>query len=112
MVAADAEAAEQLVELQEAELGAVNGEVNRKLSADTLRVFATPTVRRRLRELHVPVLLIHGDADPRPLAAVEALAAVLPHSRLVVLDRVAHFPYWEAPETLRRLVREFLRDGA
>jgi pimeloyl-ACP methyl ester carboxylesterase len=29
-------------------------------------------------------------------------------SRLVVLAGVAHFPYWEAPDTLRRLLREFL----
>lgn len=105
---ADPERAVELMELQEAELAVVNGEVNRKLGADFQRLFATPSVRQRLRALDVPVLLVHGEADPRPLGAVGALAAELRHGRLVVLDRVAHFPYWEAPETLGRLVREFL----
>jgi pimeloyl-ACP methyl ester carboxylesterase len=99
------------VELQQAELAAVNGDVNRKLGADFQRVFATPTVGQRLRALDVPVLLVHGEADSRPLAAVEALATELPHGRLVALDGVAHFPYWEAPENMRRLLRDFLRDG-
>jgi hypothetical protein len=57
------------------ELAAVNGEVNRKLGADFQRLFATATVRQRLRQLDVPVLLVHGDADPRPVAAGQALAA-------------------------------------
>jgi proline iminopeptidase len=109
---ADPDQAGQLLELHEAELAAVNDEVNRELGADFERFFAMPSVGQRLRALDAPVLLVHGKVDPRPLAAARALAAELPHSRLVVLDRVAHFPYWEAPETLRPLLREFLRDGA
>jgi hypothetical protein len=82
--------------------------VNRALGADFVRLFATRAVRQRLRALDVPMLLVHGDADPRPAAAVQALASELPQSRLVVLDGVAHFPYWEAPERLEQLLRTFL----
>lgn len=108
---ADPDQAGQLLELHEAELAAVNDQVNRELGADFDRLFAMPSVRHRLRTLAVPVLLIHGRLDPRPLAAAWALAAELPHSRLEVLDRVGHFPHWEQPETLRPLLREFLRSG-
>jgi pimeloyl-ACP methyl ester carboxylesterase len=101
-----------LVELQEAELATVNDEVNRELGADFQRLFATPAVRRQLRTLDLPMLLVHGDADPRPVSAVQALASELPHSRLVVLDGVAHFPYWEAPEKLEQLLATFLADDA
>ena len=109
---ADPDAAEHLVELQEAELATVNDEVNRELGADFQRLFATPAVRQRLRTLDLPMLLVHGDADPRPVSAVQALASELPQSRLVVLDGVAHFPYWEAPERLEQLLRTFLADDA
>jgi hypothetical protein len=56
----------------------------------------------------VPVLLVHGDAGPRPLAAVEALARALPRAELVVLRGVGYFPLLEAPEALRRVARGFL----
>jgi proline iminopeptidase len=105
---ADPEGVAHLVERQEAELAAVNGEVNRELGADFQRLFATPSVRRDLRALEVPVLLVHGEADPRPVAAARALATELHHGRLVVLDRTGHLPCWESPETLRRLLCEFL----
>jgi proline iminopeptidase len=109
---ADPDGAEHLVELQEAELAMVNDKVNRELGADFQRLFATPAVKQRLRALDVPLLFVHGDADPRPVAAVQALASELPQSRLVVLDGVAHFPYWEAPERLEQLLRTFLTDDA
>lgn len=108
---ADPDQAGQLLELHEAELAAVNEQVNRELGADFDRFFAMPSVRHRLRTLAVPALLIHGRLDPRPLAAARALAAELPHSRLEVLDRVGHFPHWEQPKTLRPLLRESLRSG-
>jgi proline iminopeptidase len=105
---ANPDKAGQLVERHQTELAAVNGEVNRTLGADLEQFFTTRTVRQRLRALDVPVLLVHGETDPRPVAAVQALASELRHGRLVVLDGVAHFPYWEAPETVRRVLRDFL----
>jgi proline iminopeptidase len=104
----DPDGAEQLVKVHEAELAMVNGDVNRQLGADFQRAFQAPAARHRLRALDLPVLLVHGEVDPRPVAAVHALASELRHSRLVILDRVAHFPYWEAPETLRGVLRDFL----
>jgi len=80
---ADPEGAERLLELNKAELAIVNAEVNRTLSEDFQRMFASPAVRH-LSELDVPVQLVHGESDPRPKAAVEALATELPRSRLVI----------------------------
>jgi pimeloyl-ACP methyl ester carboxylesterase len=53
------------------------------------------------------VLLVHGDADPRPLDAVNTLAGVLPNGELRVLSGVGHHPQWEAPDRLRPLLRDF-----
>jgi Predicted hydrolases or acyltransferases (alpha/beta hydrolase superfamily) len=94
-----------------AEFAAVNDQVNRELGADFSRYFARESIRSGLRAIEVPVLLIHGTADPRPIAAVEALAAVLPHPRLIRLEGVGHFPFWESPDVLRAILRDFLASG-
>ena len=80
----------------------------RELGADFARQFATENTRERLRDLDVPVLVVHGDADPRPLAAVETLAIELPRAELVVMPGVGHFPYLEAPDRLAQVIRRFL----
>ncbi len=105
---ADPTEAEHRAEQLGAEMAAVNDSVNRELGADFQRYFAEPSMRQRLRGLRAPVLLVHGAADPRPVAAVQALAAELPNGRLVVLDGVGHFPHWEAPAALRGALRAFL----
>ncbi|MGH9044897.1 MAG: alpha/beta fold hydrolase [Acidimicrobiales bacterium] len=93
----------------EAELAAVNKIVNRELNIDFARYFAAGSMPARLRDLDLPVLVVHGDADPRPTAAAEALANVLPHSTLIVLPGIGHHPHLEAPEPFRHVIRDFLQ---
>jgi proline iminopeptidase len=104
---ADARTARRFAGQLEAELAAMNHEVNRELGEDFVRYFAAPELRPKLRALACPVLLVHGAEDPRPLAALEALAAELSNGRLVPLSSVGHFPIWEAPPALREVLREF-----
>lgn len=92
----------------EAGLARVNNDVNRELGTDSRQWFEEPGVCDAVRALDVPVLLVHGDADPRPMASVVALAAELPRARLVRLPGVGHFPWWEAPDTLRDVLRGFI----
>jgi proline iminopeptidase len=106
---ADPQVAERMRAVLLAELTLVNNEVNRELGADFVRFFAQDDIRRRLQALDIPVLLIHGAADPRPMAAVEALAAELPRPTLIGLEEVGHFPYWESPVALSTALREFLQ---
>lgn len=64
------------------------------------------TVATRLR---VPTLLIHGAEDPlMPLAAAEALAALIPGARLAVLAHCAHAPFVSNPDAFQRILAEFL----
>lgn len=93
----------------EAELSRVNEVVNRELGADFADYFAARSVLDRLRGLELPVLVMHGKADPRPVAAAKALAAELPRSSLVVLSGVGHYPHLEAPAEFRRVISDFLR---
>jgi len=73
-------------------------------------MLASPDRTERLRELHVPTLVIHGRLDPiAPLAGAEATANAIPGARLLVLDDMAHDlspPHWEpVAEAMAALVR-------
>lgn len=62
-------------------------------------------------KIQAPTLLIQGAADPlMPLAAAEALAAMIPGARLAVFDDCAHAPFTSQPEDFLAAVRTFLHD--
>ena len=105
----DPAAADRFGPQMDAELSMVNEVVNLELGADFADYFAAGSVPDRLRGLDLPVLVMHGEADPRPVAAARALAAMLPRSRLVVLSGVGHHPHLEAPQAFRQAVRDFLQ---
>ncbi|WP_219418977.1 alpha/beta fold hydrolase [Pseudonocardia nigra] len=84
----------------------LNRECNRALNAETdARADAERTACARVT---APVLAIHGAADPRPVAGVEALVDALPSARLAVLDGAGHQPWRERPAATRALLREFV----
>jgi len=63
---------------------------------------AAPLVR-------APTLLIHGTADPlMPLAAGQALAALIPGARLSVMNDCAHAPFTSRPDDFVTRVQAFL----
>jgi proline iminopeptidase len=70
---------------------------------------ASTEFREALGRLTIPVLLVHGERDPRPMWAVERLAEALPDAELVRLAGVGHFPELEVPEKFRDVVRAFVR---
>jgi pimeloyl-ACP methyl ester carboxylesterase len=75
--------------------------------------FADADLRGELANVHVPTLLIYGDADQRsPLSPVgEALHAGIPASTLVVFPGVGHVVNLEAPDRFNEEVRSFLLRG-
>lgn len=58
---------------------------------------------------HVPTLIIWGAQDPIiPLTHGEAAAEVMPGSRLVIFDRVGHYPHCENPARFVEVLSEFV----
>ncbi len=58
-----------------------------------------------------PTLLVHGAADPlMPLAAAEALAALIPGAQLARFDDCAHAPFLSRPDDFLARARSFLND--
>ena len=62
-----------------------------------------------LETLRVPVLIIQGRDDPRPLAACDSLETRLSTSSRVVLDETGHFPWVERPNQFVSAVSKWLR---
>ncbi|HYM14945.1 MAG TPA: alpha/beta hydrolase [Dehalococcoidia bacterium] len=59
----------------------------------------------------MPVLLLYAAHDRAvPLHTAQRLRALLPHARLVVIDRAAHLLLEERPEECARAIADFLRE--
>jgi pimeloyl-ACP methyl ester carboxylesterase len=72
-----------------------------------------PPARGRLSEIHVPTLVIAGDADlSEVLVSADILAEDIPGARKVVMHGVAHAPNMEQPDAFNRIVLDFLHDVA
>ncbi|WP_050803562.1 MULTISPECIES: alpha/beta fold hydrolase [Protofrankia] len=58
------------------------------------------------RRLRVPVLVVHGDRDPRPSSAADSLCRALPDVHRVDLRDAGHLPWLEHPDLFRDLIRD------
>jgi len=61
--------------------------------------------------VQAPTLLVHGTADPlMPLAAAEALAALIPGAQLSAFADCAHAPFISQPEAFAARLTAFLHE--
>jgi proline iminopeptidase len=87
----------------------VNLECNRALNDDEKRTDEDQLLAG-CRTLDVPVAVVHGAHDPRPLWAVEPLVEALPRAELTILDGAGHLPWLEDRPALDRVARDFVRE--
>jgi pimeloyl-ACP methyl ester carboxylesterase len=73
-------------------------------------VHVEPAVNERLGEIGVPTLIVVGGADVPDMAVIASvLAARIPDTRSVTIERAGHLPSLERPDELNRLLLDFLR---
>jgi 3-oxoadipate enol-lactonase len=64
----------------------------------------------RLPEINLPVLVIAGDADVLiPAANSRLISSRIPNSELVILKKMGHGFYTEAPEETARIITDFMK---
>lgn len=69
-------------------------------------------LRDAARQIGVPTLLVHGGADPlMPLAAGQALAALIPGAQLEVFADCAHAPFLSRPDDFHARLLAFLDES-
>ena len=70
-----------------------------------------PDVTAKLATLHVPTLVLWGEADAIvPISVGRALADELPHAHFHILKGCGHLPTLEKPKEAAALFAEFLHD--
>lgn len=86
---------------------AINVDCNRILNDETDAV-GPAAQREQCARATMPVLVVHGVADPRPIGGVRRLVDALPNARLVVLPGCGHQPWREDPDRFRGVVASFI----
>ena len=75
-----------------------------------LSVIEREDLRKELKNLNTPTLIISGTDDPIcPSASAEYLNRQPRDSRLELFDKCGHLPFLTQPERFNNLVKEFLR---
>ena len=81
----------------------------RASTSAVLEEFNFEGIGRRAAAYGRPVLLIWGGADPVvPVRVADSVRAVLPCTRLEILDRAFHRPQVERPDTVAALILSFV----
>jgi pimeloyl-ACP methyl ester carboxylesterase len=72
-----------------------------------MRACGAHDTHERLTQIHLPTLVIHGDAD-RLLGYPNGrqISSLIPDARLETLEGIGHMFWWEQPERSAELVRE------
>ncbi len=77
---------------------------------DAEEISLMPPAITRLREIHVPTLIIVGDYDiPSKLTLTVLLATEISDAKKAIIPGVAHMVSMEQPEIFNRLVLDFLQ---
>jgi proline iminopeptidase len=65
---------------------------------------------KALKEVNVPVLVIHGADDLQSESASRMYSDAFPNVEFVVIQNASHFSFEQQPEQFARLVGDFLSD--
>jgi proline iminopeptidase len=87
----------------------INFACNRALGEESKR--GSEQERDACGRVSLPVLVVHGSEDPRPLDGVRALVEALPNAQPEAVPGAGHLPWTEQPQLFARLVRDFLAGG-
>jgi proline iminopeptidase len=88
----------------------IGRECSRDTNASIAEHFGRGTLVSGLPGVRLPALFVHGVLDPIPLWSVERTAALVPGAWVDTIPDCGHFPWWERPGEIKRLVGAFL-DG-
>ena len=85
----------------------INHDANRAISNEA-KTWTEADLAARATALTMPVLIVHGELDPRPPWAVDSLAAALPRATVCKLPGLGHVPWVDDPDATAAPIRAFL----
>jgi pimeloyl-ACP methyl ester carboxylesterase len=66
--------------------------------------FERQTLVRRLPDVRLPTLFVHGELDPAPAGSSARTAQLIPGAHVELIPECGHFPWLERPGEIARLV--------
>lgn len=84
-----------------------NDEVNRRGNESWWEYIKKPDLLKRISELEIPALFIHGTADVRPGWPGEQIANLMPNAVYATID-AEHFIWLFRPDELKQSLRKFI----
>ena len=69
-----------------------------------------PMLPRRIVDLMLPTLVVHGSEDIRPSWPAHQIANLMPNARFELIEGAEHHLEPTRPDDLRQRLRSFLRD--
>ena len=94
-------------ETSPSEAKAGNDEVNRQGNASWFRYIKSPDLLRRISELTIPAVFIHGTADIRPGWSAEQIAKLMSNAVYETID-AEHYIWLFSPDKLKHSLRRFI----
>ncbi len=64
--------------------------------------------REQFHGTDAPVLILHGDRDPIPLASAREWENAFPRATLLPIEGAGHFPFIEQPQAFLRAIQQFI----
>lgn len=65
-------------------------------------------LHKSLKGLHIPTLVVHGQADPIPESTAQKIHESIPDSKYLLLKECGHFPFIEQNEAYMNALKTFL----
>jgi pyruvate dehydrogenase E2 component (dihydrolipoamide acetyltransferase) len=82
-----------------------------RAGVEGLQIIRTGSVRRILKQVQTPTLVLWGSRDRVvPLEHGAFMARHIPNARFAVVRGAGHMPFYEKPEQCNKIVLSFLRD--
>jgi len=84
-----------------------NHEVNRQVNESWFKYIKKPDLLKRISELDIPALFIHGTTDIRPGWPGEQIATLMPNAVYETID-AEHYIWLFQPDEFKHLLRKFV----
>ena len=84
-----------------------NEEVNKQGNISWYDFIKNPMLLKRISELRIPALFVHGQLDIRPGWPAEQIANLMPNARFETIE-AEHYLWLSRPEDLKSILREFI----